>query len=64
MHAVGRDLQTAADAGRAGPRLEHLRIDAGPFQEDSANRTRNAGTNDDGLAGLLGHVLLRASARW
>ena len=35
VHAVRRDLQAAADAGRAWPRLEHLRIDAGPFEKDS-----------------------------
>jgi hypothetical protein len=57
MHAVWRNLQTAADAGRLRPRLEHLCIDTSSFEEDGADRTGNAGADDDGSAGSLCHVL-------
>jgi hypothetical protein len=63
MHAVRRDLQAAADTGRVRPRLEQLRVDAGPLEEDSGDRTGDAGADDQGFAGRVGHVLLPMSLR-
>jgi len=64
MHAVRRDLQAAADAGRVGPGLEQLGLDAGALQKDTGHRAGNAGADDDGLARSSGHALLHASGRW
>jgi hypothetical protein len=59
-----RDLQSAADAGRIGPGLEHLRVDAGSLEKDAGDRPGNAGADNDGLAGSFRHGLLLKSRRW
>ena len=63
MHAVRRDLQSAADSAGIRPRLEHLDIDAGLLQEDRRHRTGDAAADDQGL-GSFAHALLHASERW
>jgi len=64
MHAVRRDLQPAANAGRVGPRFKHPRVDTGSFEKDGGHRTGNAGADDDGFAGWFGHALLLTSVKW
>jgi hypothetical protein len=58
MHAVGRDLQPAADPGRMRPRLEHLRVHAGALEQNGGDGAGDAGANDESLAGSSGHDLL------
>ena len=58
MHAVRRDLQAAADPGGVGPGLEQLDVDAGPLEKNAGRRTGDAGADDDGFAGSMGHGLL------
>jgi len=64
MHAVRRDLQTAANAGRVGPGFKQPGVDTSSLEEDADHRTGDAGADDDGLAGRFGHALLPASVKW
>src|SRR5438094_323625 len=61
MHAVRGDLQATADAGRIGPSLINLGLDAGLAEEDGRHGAGDAGADDQRFAGALGHVLLHAS---
>ena len=61
---AARLVGNAADAGRVGPGLEHLRADTGSLEKDGGNRTGNAGADDDGFAGWFRHALLLISERW
>ena len=61
MHAVRRDLQAAADPLGVGPGFINLGVDAGLLQENRGDRAGDAGADDQGFAGRLGHALLHAS---
>ena len=59
MHAVRRDLEAAADALGVGPGFVDRGFDAGAAQQDRGNGPGDAGADDQGLAGTMGHGLLR-----
>jgi len=61
MHAVGGDLQAAADPGRIWPRLEQLDVKTCSLQEDCGDRAGDTGADDEGFAGALRHTLLHVS---
>ena len=58
VHAVGRDLQAPADAGRVGPGFEQLDVEPCALEEDRGDRSGDTGADDEGFARALRHGLL------
>src|SRR5207248_10051243 len=57
LHPVRRDLEAAADALGIGPGLVDRGLDAGAAEQDRGDGPGDAGADDQGLAGTVGHCL-------
>ena len=58
LPSVRRDLEAAANPFGVGPGFVDRGFDAGAAQQDRGNGPGDAGADDQGLAGTMGHDLL------